>query len=99
MSLLEFGRIGGGQWLTALLSTGEVARSAPERQSARFPHRGQQADDGSDEEDESSEDEDDGEEKAPVYHHEIWKKLVRKGRMGGLLRYGLLLWSLLENSG
>ena len=92
-----------GQWLTALLSTGEVARSAPERQSARFPHRGQRADDGSGEEDESSEDEnddeDDGEEKAPVYHHEIWKKLVRKGKMGGLLRYGLLLWSLLGNSG
>ncbi|CAF9921685.1 MAG: hypothetical protein ALECFALPRED_001856 [Alectoria fallacina] len=72
-------------------ASGEVARSAPERQSARFPHRGQRADDGSDEEDESSEDEDDdeddGEEKAPVYHHEIWKKLLRKGKMGGLLRY------------
>ena len=70
-------------------------RSASESQSTRFPQR-RPADEGSESEEESSESEDDGEddggEKPPVYHHEIWKKLLRKASMGGLLRYGLLLW-------
>lgn len=69
-------------------------RSASESQSTRFPQR-RPADEGSESEEESSETEDDGEvdggEKPPVYHHEIWKKLLRKASMGGLLRYGLLL--------
>lgn len=62
---------------------------------APFPNRGPGAGDNAAEEDESSEDEDDdedgGEQKTPVYHHEIWKKLLRKGSMRGGLRYGLLL--------
>lgn len=78
--------------------------NAPERQGAPLPQRGQQADDGSAEEDESSQDGDedeDGKEKPPVYHHQIWEELLKKGSMGGLLRYGLFLQhiELFETSG
>ena len=48
--------------------------------------------DGEDEDDDDGDDnDDDGEDKPPVYHYKIWKKLLRQGSMGGLLRYGLSL--------
>ena len=75
--------------------TGEAAASAQERQRASFPQRQSVEDDESDGEDDDDNGDDngddDGEDKPPVYHYKIWKKLLRKGNMGGLLRYGLLL--------
>ena len=75
--------------------TGEAAASAQERQRASFPQRqpgGDEESDGEDGDDSGDENDDDnGEDKPPVYHYKIWKKLLRKGSMGGLLRYGLLL--------
>ena len=89
--------------LTALSYTGEAERSVQESRSAPFPQR-RPAERGSDGEDEDSEDEDDGdddgeddgEEKPPVYHHQIWRQLLRKGSMGGLLSYGLFLVDFFE---
>ena len=73
-------------------STGEAARSAQESQSTVFPDRGRQADEDSSEEDESSDEEGDGP-KSPVYHFQIWKKLLKMGSQGGILRYGLFFKS------
>ena len=75
--------------------TGEAAASAQERQRASFPQRQPVEDDESDgkdgDDDGDDNGDDDGEDKPPVYHYKIWKKLLRQGNMGGLLRYGLSL--------
>ena len=51
----------------------------------------EESEDGEESEDEedSEDGEETGEEKTPVYHHQIWEKLLRKGSMKGRLRYGL----------
>ena len=84
--------------------TGEAAASAKQRQRASFPQRqpvgddesdGEGDDDDDDDEDDDNDnddnDDDGGEDKPPIYHYKIWRKLLREGSMGGLLRYGLLL--------
>ena len=58
---------------------------------------GDRREESSDEEDDSEHDQD-GNEKHPVYHWQIWEKLLRKGSQGGLVRYGLSLWSSLKES-
>ena len=42
-----------------------------------------------DEDEGDSEFDADGKEKKPVYHWQIWEKLLREGSQGGLVRYGL----------
>ena len=58
---------------------------------------------GDSEDEDDSELDKDGNEKQPVYHWQIWRKLLREGSMrrkgsrDGLLRYGSLLQRFLKN--
>lgn len=90
-----------GRQLNAFSQTGDALRNAQQSQSAQSSQLETRAADGPTKEDESSdessddddnEDENDGQEKPPVFHHEIWRRLLRRARRSGL-RYGLLPWS------
>lgn len=91
------------QWLIALSGSEAVTSGAEEKQKAPFPNRKPEGDDEGKKEGEDIDDEDDsehdndGNEKQPVYHWQIWSKLLKKGDQGDQLRYGLLIWYLLKN--
>ena len=81
-----------------------MAKRAIQGQSGPRPKRQRREDDdGEDERDLDGEDDsqhyEDGSEKEPVYHWQVWRQLLRKARMGGLLRYSMSRAPLSAESG